>query len=184
MGKNYYICNNSVADNLAALTVKNYRKNAKIADEVMRIITEFDGKVFNKKLESALSERIGRTFFVKYEKDYGRFEITLMYENRSVQSGEYSCVYQYEDSATLISSWDGSCIDNDKRIHADAINKKIADKKDEYLQRADRIEAGTSRIEEWTKRREAIANEWEELYKEIPSEIRAYYSINMSTSIL
>lgn len=153
--------NRSMAEKLVRKEIEVKRDFVAKAPMLCDIVQKFDGKVFNKRLETALKEIM--YIDCKNDKVMGWFEMTGYIQDRCVMSDEVDkwggrdCAYIKDDRIYMVSCAK-DCLTEDGRIIAENICKRIydemarqktaADKLEEQLARIDEIEAQCKQINE------------------------------------
>lgn len=175
------------ARNLILLEVKNMKEVLEMYDSIIGIIKKFDGKVLNKRLETALKS-VSNSLYVDTKFS---FNIEFYCFDRGCRSANSdSWIYITKNSIVLnnflsLNSSNpnnkNTAVDENNRIIADTIIKSLNGGK-EYLERqVDRYTDGLGKVEEWRNRMDKIVNDMYELKKEIPSAFRDYfYGFNKS----
>lgn len=179
--------NYDTAKELTLLEIKNTKEAAALCDKVAEIIKKFDGKIFNIKLEKALEEATGKRFSVSKNYlmiDYiGQISIQWFLDDRSVRNGEYSVEYVAETSKYLCNIYKEKFEDapvQNKRIVAENIIPALQKSKDNFLAKAKELEESIDKVYEWEKRIEEVKQQYNDLYKEIPFEIRDYFGLRIN----
>ena len=78
-----YYCNED-ALNLVKLEIENRKEALKLYDGIIEVVKKFDGKVLNKRFDTALKNFDGR---LSYNREHSWFEINMnVFDNRSCKS--------------------------------------------------------------------------------------------------
>ena len=146
------------------------------------VVRKFDGKVFNKRLETAMREVMH--VVVNREKPWGWLEIIGYVDDRMVQSdiadkyGHRDCGYIKDDRIYMVSCAK-DCIDEDGRIIAENICKRIYDEMARQKKYADNLEDQLDRISEIKADCERIRKEREKFVWETNAQIREYFNLEV-----
>ena len=95
-----HYCNED-ARNLVELEIKNRKEALKLYDGIIEVVNKFDGKVLNKRFDTALKKLDGR---LSYNREYSWFEIYMnVFDSRTCKSVKkdsygYSCTNYLTDS--------------------------------------------------------------------------------------
>lgn len=186
----HYYCNED-ARNLVLLEIENRKSALELYTEVIELVKKFDGKVLNKRFETALKKIDDR---LSYGRSYNSFYIEMsVWNNRSCRSvktdsyGYSSTNYIDTDSIrlnTYIQTY--SCGKNDpysfmlcdERIIAEPIIEALNKGKTSLEKNIEALEKSIDKVEEWKEKCEALKKEMEEITKDIPYIIKEYYDIN------
>ena len=184
----HYYCNED-ARNLVQLEIDNRKAALSLYDEVIKLVRQFDGKVLNKRFDTALKKIDSR---LSYDRSHNSFYIEMsVFDNRHCKSvktdsfGYASTIYITTNRVrlnTYIQTYaygkNELSMLYDERIVADvlieALNKGRANIENEIR----KLEESESKIEAWKEKCEALKKEMEETMKEIPYLVREYYDIN------
>lgn len=137
------------------------RKAAALFPIIREVVTRFDGKVFNCRLENALRE-YGRIWCRK-RMDW--LEITA-------DCGEN---YRY---CYMLAQIRIDAMPDGKRIPADLIIESARQKRAEHLKRAAEAEESMKEIETHQKHMEYLLNQFEKLRDSIPYNVREAYGLD------
>ena len=184
---NYY-CNED-ARNLVELEIQNRKEALKLYDGIIEVVQKFDGKVLNKRFDTALKKVDER---LSCNREYSWFEINMnVFDNRSCKSVKkdsygYSCTNYITDSYLRLnnlvytysySAKDIVMLDNERIISSiliEALNKG----KEQMEKEIKKLEESINKVDEWKSKLKALQIEMEEVMKEVPYIIREYYDIN------
>lgn len=155
-------------ENLLTNEIRVYRENAAALRTAKETITKFDGKVYNKRLDTALNETTLpegiEVRFTTYQ-EYGQFKVRVFNANRSFKGdlnsyGEPTWCYVTNDTAEVrIGKLEEvfELTDTYKyKIKADTINEML-EKHAEYLEKC------ASSLEYALENQETIVNEFQEI---------------------
>lgn len=183
-----YYCNED-ARNLVELEIQNRKDALKLYDGIIEVVKKFDGKVLNKRFDTALKQFDGR---LSYNREYSWFEINMnVFDNRSCKSVKkdaygYSCTNYITDSYLRLNnlvytysnnSNDKVMLDNERIISSvliEALNKG----KEQMQNKINELENSIDKVDEWKTKLEALKHEMENIMGEVPYIIREYYDIN------
>lgn len=180
---------NEDARNLVELEIENRKEALKLYDKIIEVVEKFDGKVLNKRFDTALKKVDGR---LGYNREYKRFEIEMStFDNRSCKSVKkdsfgYSCTIYISDSYLRLNSYletytndknKKSLLDNE-RIISSVLIESLNDGKKYMEEKIKELEESIGRVEEWKKELESLKHQMENIMKEVPYIIREYYDIN------
>lgn len=159
---------NSVALEVATKQIKLYKDSLALCPKVMEVVRKFDGKVANKRLETALME-INKGLCCRKSRYADVWEIVFYTSDRMVSikqkswdgKHENNVAYYIKDSKDYIArdifrNLDGAFVNEDGRWNADNINKQIEahmrsletniSKYEAELKSVDRLEAERKQI--------------------------------------
>ena len=175
---------NEDARNLVELEIKNRKEALKLYPEIIKVVEQFDGKVLNKRLETALKKVDER---ISCDRGFYHFEIAFNTINsRSCASVTSPGICNYlQDYCIVLNSYletyfvdrmEESFLENE-RIRASVLIDSLLKGK-EYLEKSvAELEKGIDRAEEWRSRIDQLKKEMESIRKEIPYIIADYYGI-------
>lgn len=185
-----YYCNED-ARNLVELEIKNRKEALELYSKVIEVVEKFDGKVLNKRFETALKKVDSR---LSYEREHSRFKIKMnVYDSRSCKSVKkdslgYSCTnYIYYNYLTLNSYVETYTYDKDKKsmldnerivssVLIDALNKGKTSMEEHIKE----LEESLDKVTEWKEKLESLKSEMEKTMREIPYLIKEYYNLDYS----
>ena len=183
-----HYCNED-ARNLVELEIQNRKEALKLYDGIIEVVKKFDGKVLNKRFDTALKQFDGR---LSYNREHSCFEIKMnVFDNRSCKSVKkdtygYSCTNYITDSYLRLNNLvythsynakDVVMLDNERIISSvliEALNKG----KEQMKNNIKELENSIDKVDEWKNKLKALQIEMEEVMKEVPYIIREYYDIN------
>lgn len=178
-----YFKDEKVAEELTKLHIKNLRRAAELADQVIEIVKQFDGKVLNVRFEKALKEKTGEHIVVR--ENYSTFSIDWYMDDRCVPSGD-GCSVVYLDGMSIslcfISDYDNTKENMpivNKRIVADNFIPDIKKQIESFLIDAGKLEESITKIGEWKARAKELTDQVNKLHNEIPYEIKDYYGLDI-----
>lgn len=165
-----------ISKKLVELEIENRREMLKMYDGILEVLAKFDGKVFSKRVETALKKNVSENIGVKRE--FNSLIINYYYKNRCINykedGKEYeSCAYLKDTHGTFVhaicySSYDDGCMGNKDTIIFDKLKEQI-DKAREYMEKSVKeMEIALAKVDETIK-------EYEELKKKC-------YDFNHSTN--
>lgn len=174
-----YFTDKKIATQLVELEISNREYILTLIDDIVEVVKKFDGKVFNKRIETALQKAIennshyktGTHIYCLYE--YDIFHMKLCVPDRRVHNLENW--YFIENNTLDICFLDAEIAIVDKRIVAEAIIKDIRNQKQEIQERIIELKQGLLRVDEWEKRWREVESQITKLQKEIPHEIQRYF---------
>lgn len=183
-----HYCNED-ARNLVEIEIKNRKEALKLYDGIIEVVKKFDGKVLNKRFDTALKKVDGR---LSYEREYSWLKIKMnVFDSRSCKSVKkdsygYSCTNYISDSYLMLNSLlytysynpdDKVALDNERIISGNiifALNKG----RRQIEETIKELEESISKVDEWKNRLKEIENEMRKTMNEVPYIIREYYDIN------
>ena len=155
----------------AQKAIDGYRAAAAVFPIVRRVIEQYDGKVYNRRLSEALKAAVGETGSIYAEKKDNNY-IEIMYSPR----GNYQWQYLLWISAK-------KALPDGKRIDAAAIVKQLKEKRTDFLRRAYELEdAGRNvdqiqaQLDKWVKALAATLDP-------IPREAREIYELSVKNKV-
>ena len=178
------------ADKLIALEIANRRKAIGFYPAIMETVKEFDGKVLNKRLETALQKindnlRLGKSEY--------RFDIYYYVENDHVPVPHQGyCVAEYVQYREI-----GMCgyipkkrayaanaqcpaLNDDDRIIAENIIAALNARKESLESEIIAMEEHSKKVDEYAAELEELAERMRSLQKQIPYLISEYYELGYS----
>lgn len=183
---------NADAINLVKLEIEARKKVIGIITEAIKVIKKFDGKMFNKRLETALKEidngiTIKKDWFISS----GWINIEWYISNRSVQSTQKDnlgyattnyikyntlslCRVDYDYNNTENSAIEATGTGNGK-IKADIFIQALIKAQSEYAKRIKELENSLVKVNEFENRMNKIKKEFELLNEEIPYIMKQYF---------
>lgn len=170
----------AAAKAVVELEVKNRKHVLTLYDGVIEVVKKFDGKVINKRFETALrnidnslrlersGSRIDISYYCKNRYAGGRYllwdYITLNnYMNTSVTDKNY-CVVDYDGN--------GNC-----RLNAEKVIIHLLVRKNDIADEIKLIEEHHAKIEEYEKELEELKNKIESVSGKIPFLLKEYYGL-------
>lgn len=184
---NYY-CNED-ARNLVNLEIENRKEALKLYDGIIEVVKKFDGKVLNKRFDTALKTVDNR---LSYSREYSWFKINMnVFDNRTCKSVKkdklgYSCTNYISDCYIALNSClqtysynsaDKTLLENE-RIKADVLIESLNSGKEQIEKEIERLENSIDKVNEWKEKLTALKAEMEKTMANIPLIIREYYDIN------
>lgn len=136
-----YNVSDEVSKQLVELEIANRKEMLKLYDGVIETLAKFDGKIYSKRVETALKKNVSDRISV--ERSFNSLIIKYYYENRCVtyknDGSEYTnCAYlkdTYDNfvHATCYSSYDDGCMADKDTIIFDKLKAQIVKTK-EYME--------------------------------------------------
>ena len=185
----HYYCNED-AKNLVSLEIENRKNALKLYDRVIEVVQKFDGKVLNKRFDTALKKVDDR---LSYSREYRAFEINMsVFNNRSCTSVKkdsygYGCTNYISGSGKLrlnsylsTYSYDKNekTVLEEEKIVSSVIIEGLNKGREQMEKEIERLENSIDKVDSWKKKLTALKGEIEAVMKEIPYIIREYYDIN------
>lgn len=181
-----YYCNQD-AENLVKLEIKNRKEALKLYDGIIETAVKFDGKILNKRFETALKKVDER---LSCERNYSWFEINFCdWDNRSCQSVKkdslgYSHTLYLSNFELRLNSYlqtystSGESFLNEERIIASVLIESLKSGKEKIEKDIERLENSIDKVDAWKEKLKELKIEMEKTMEEIPYIIRDYYDIN------
>ena len=183
-----YYCNED-AKNLVMLEIENRKEALKLYDGIIEVVKKFDGKILNKRFDTALKKVDER---LSYNRAYTYFEITMStFDNRcctSVKKDDlgYSHTNYISDHELILNTYletythdkDKESLLSEEKINANVLIEALNNGKNQMEEKIIQLENSFGKVEEWKNKLEALQNEIRETMKDIPYIIREYYDIN------
>lgn len=182
-----HYCNQD-ARNLVELEIQNRKAALKLYDGIIETVKKFDGKILNKRFETALKKVDER---LSYDRRYSCFEINMnLFDNRCVKSVKkddlgYSCVNYISDNYLRLNTYletysntNGKSFLDNERIVSSVLIESLENGKAQIEKDIDRLESSIDKVDVWKERLKSLEAEIEKTMKEIPYIIRDYYDIN------
>lgn len=171
--------NKELAIKLVQKEIEVRRDFADKAEALCEVVRRFNGKVFNKRLETAMKE----VYPVKVEQEFtfGSISITGWIEDRMVRSdvanrmGHHEVAY-LKDSHIYIGII-RDAFDSDKRIWAEAIVAKILATAEYEKKTADEMESQLARIDDIIAERKRIYEEQQKFTHNTNWSIQEYFDL-------
>lgn len=183
-----HYCNED-ARNLVEIEIKNRKEALKLYDGIIEVVKKFDGKVLNKRFDTALKKVDGR---LSYYREYSWLEIKMnVFDSRSCKSVKkdsygYSCTNYISDSYLRLNSLlytysynpDEKVALNNERIISANIIFALNKGRRQIEETIEELEESISKVDEWKNKLKEIENEMRKTMNEVPYIIREYYDIN------
>lgn len=171
----YY--NDTDAAKLLDLEVEARQKILSLYGEVIRTIQSFDGKVLNKRLDTAL-KKIDKN--ISLHTEYGIFSIKYYTRCFNAQSSSvaYMTLYMADDYITMCYCGCDSVTDLDRRILSTPIIDSLYKHMETIEKSVDDIQEKKVCITEYKNRLSNIEHQLRELQDEIPFAIKHYYGLS------
>lgn len=199
------IYDKEVKDKIMTRYIKNLVMAENLIDTIIPIVWQFDGKVFNRRFENALKERIesrkihteNKTVYCYVDCDYRKISIELrFYNHRTAEDGGYIpngyeniyIAYHYCDW----SSWNEESnkkyyqkdnkeyyhIDNGNiRLHAESIVNLLFDKQKEIKEKIKELKTASEHVEETWQKVYELKEKLSKLHDSIPHAVDTIYGI-------
>ena len=178
-----------LARKLVMLEIQNRKEALELYDKIIPVIKKFDGKVLNKRLETALKAVDER---LRVDGGYSSFRIemrpksNIVFSDKVDANGYRECAYVDDRELclntvlfTTLSYYDRKVmLDEDNRIIADVILEALKSGKKKMEENIADLEANFDKVEEFEKHLEELRKEMEDAMNEIPFLIRNYFGLN------
>lgn len=173
---------------LVELEISNMEYAIELAEKIKPVIEKFNGKVLNKRLETALKE-IDEHIYT--ENRYG-FKIGYYVENNRIPIIETDYlgkehrhnIFTKQSDLPLTSylttntkETDRCIVDENNRIKADVIIAGIDNQKEYFEMRIEELKTAMPKVDEYKERIENIKKQMKELNDEIPYLIKSYFDL-------
>ena len=157
----YYGCTKEVQDKATRSFIKQYRDAAALYPQIKNVIQEFDGKVFNKRLQTALQDRTGARVYV---------------ENRPnmIDIHIYGSRGEWVTLAILLKD----DMEAGKRINAGKLIESLTDHRTHLLKKAAEYEEQIEQIEQVKEQIRQIDKQLKAVLAPFDCTIRDIYGIN------
>lgn len=173
--------NDEDAKILIDLEIRARTKVLSVYGEVIRTVEAFDGKVLNKRLDTAL-KKIDKN--LSLDVSYNSFVINYYTRefNAPPTHDQYGRLYLYDDSKTLChctkyDTYGVSCVTLEGKI----ISAPIVDSLNKYAESLDQsiteLQAKKGMVKEYREKLKSIETQLDELQKEMPTAIKQYYDL-------
>lgn len=187
MGR-YYYCNED-ARNLVNLEIENRKKALELYPQIIECVEKFNGKVLNKRFETAL-RKIDDC--LRYNWEDSRFGIEVRLNNRCIQSvktdtygyAQWNYISGFELTLTSMlytvsyNPDDRRMLDENGRIIAPVIIKALNERKQSIENTIAELEEKLNNVQEYRNKLEALRIEMEKVMNDVPYIIREYFDIN------
>lgn len=178
------------ADKLIALEISNRRKAIELYPAIIETVKKFDGKVLNKRLETAL-RKINDN--LRLEKSEYRFDICYYVENdhvpvpyRDYCGAEYvkyreigMCEYMPRNRAYDVNA-QCPALNDDGRIIAENIITALNAGKKKLESEIIEMEEHSKKVDEYAAELDELAERMRSLQKKIPYLVSEYYKLGYS----
>lgn len=181
-----YFTDKKIATKLSLLEISNREYILTLIDDIMEVIAKFDGKVLNKRLETALQKKVEQNpnfkkgTFISYKMKYDLFQIELYVPDRSVSNNDGKGCYYITGDIICICWMDLTQAVKENRIMSNNILKSIQQQKENIEEYISKIKIALTKIDEWEERWREIDNKITKLNAEIPYDIRMYFGMNFT----
>lgn len=181
----YYDSNIPVAKRLTAKQIEVTEKLLSFIPAIEETVKRFNGKIANKRIETAL-QAIARGIHFGKNQYSGNWELTATeYDDRAVQGEPDCCGYSswhYIENETLYLA-DGyrenAFVDGEGRLNAEKLISLIERKREMYRKDVDRMKEQLSRIDSIIATYKEIQAMKEDFNRNIDSSIRHYFKLDM-----
>lgn len=171
------------ARNLVMLEIENRERALEVYPLIIPVIEKFDGKVMNKRLETAL-RKVCDDVRIDYNNHLSYIVINLnCYNNRSCKSVRtdtfgYSCTNYIDNSDIGMNQYVAEkMVDDDNRIKSDVVIKSLNIRKEKLTKEIDDLKNGFDKIDKWQVEIEETIQKLRDLDNEIPSVLKNYYKV-------
>lgn len=184
----YY--NKEVACKLVELEIQNRKEALNLYDQIISVIQKFNGKVLNKRLETAL-QKVNK--YLRVDTNYSSFGISWWVNNDHIRNtpdrnGYCTACYVQTRQIHLTSALftadrymtDKVMCDSDNRIIADVIIAALKEGKKNIEEHIRMLEENLPHAEEYEDELRAMKKAFEEKRDSIPYLIRDYFDMNYS----
>ena len=169
---NYY--SREDAENLIKLEIQAGKEALEIIDDVIEVVKSFDGKVFNKRFETALQTKVSYNIHAR-NSSYGFFGFYYTIPNRSVKSVDHDYWnYLGHSEIYLITGDDTGCFTDENRICSNVMIAKINERREEIMATVKGLEEGLGKLDGWIERQRKLVDELQNLRDSIPYDIKEY----------
>lgn len=180
------ICNED-AINLILLENENRKRALETYDLIIPVIKKFNGKVLNKRLETALKNVCNNLriesycgFFII---NFNCFDNRMCYSSKVDEYGRRNCVYSNLDVIRLntcvhvynCNQESISVTDKNNRIKADVIIESLECGKKRLENEIKENNDALNKVDEWQSRMKKIIKDMQELRSEIPYAFQKYF---------
>ena len=182
-----YYCNED-ARNLVQIEIDNRKEALRLYSAIIEVVEKFDGKVLNKRFETALKKVDER---LSFDRSFSSFSIKMnVFNNRSCKSVKtdsygYSCTNYISTNDLKLNSYlptysynpDEKVLLVEERSVSSALIESLNNGKNSMEETIKTLEESLNRVDEWKEKLNNLKNEMENLTKEIPYLIKEYYDI-------
>lgn len=171
-----------MAEKLVRKEIEVKRDFVSKAKALSDVVQKFDGKILNKRLETAMREVY--PVRVEIEKDWNWVHVTGYIADRSVQSddvdkwGYHSYAY-IKDDRIYIASCARNLTDENGRLYAEELIELIRDEAKRQKEYADKLEEQLGRIDEIKAECRRIHDECVAFAHNTSAQIREYYGLEV-----
>ena len=181
----YYDSNIPVAKRLTEKQIEVTEKLLSFIPAIEETVKRFDGKIANKRIETAL-QAIARGITFRKSPYSGNWELTATeYDDRAVQCDTDCCGYSswhYIENETLYladSYRENAFVDGEGRLNAEKLISLIERKREMYQNDVDRMKEQLSRIDSIIATYKSIQKMKEDFNNTIDSSIRHYFKLEL-----
>ena len=177
----YYTLSEDQIKELVKMELAITKNAINLAEDVKKVVTKFDGKQLNKRLQTELQKIDDR---LSLNTDFNSFDILFSdYENRSITT-DRGCYYVNNNSVIIAgtakrNAYGDSSTTEDNKIIAAAVIASI-DKQVEYLTKTvKQIEEQLENIAIYKQQKRQIVDQIKEHNKSITFTIRNYFDLDI-----
>lgn len=171
------------ATNLIKLEIAGEREAAALCDSVIEIVKKFDGKVYNKRFDTAVNAVNDN---IRVQLRYNSFDIKYLMPNRSVKSvgGDHWNYVEYDEpymcGMCIESSDNHRALTPDKRIIAEDIIANILNQKKRLTAGADLAEKQLNNdIRAFIGRKAKLLQEIEQFNNDVDYSLANYFDLRI-----
>lgn|SRR5574344_220785 len=166
------------AMNLLAIEKKQMEGAIAIAPQLIKMLKEFDDKVYNVRFEKAL-KALSNSLWVEDDGLYFFNIYWIDFEHRDTAdlNSDCGCVYIKSPCFNLLSIGYNGIIKNKRIVYSREIEKDINYSVANLKRTIAENDAALSRVEEFRNRKKAIEEDIESLKEDIPFDIQTYFNI-------
>ena len=170
---NYYNREDAVA--LINLEIKANKEALDLFDGIIKIVERFDGKVLNKRFETALQKNVS-DHICAYKSAYGDFRFYYSIPDRSVKSTDSEYCYNYIDiqNIYLIVGDMSACLTDDGRICAEDLIEMLEYRRDQIRLEVSELESSVLMLDKTIEQHEKLVTALYNLRKSIPRAATTY----------
>ena len=170
---NYYNRADAVA--LINLEIKADYEALELVDRIIETVKTFDGKVFNKRFETALQKNVSEHVYA-HRNSYGHFEFYYSIPDRSVKSTASEYCYNYLDNSDvcLIVGDSSACFTEDNRINASVMIQMLEERRTNLQFQVCALESSLLMLGSLISEHEKLVSALKDFRDRIPSSIKNY----------
>lgn len=180
------MCNED-ATNLILLEIENKKRALETCDLIIPVIKKFNGKVLNKRLETALKNVCSNLWIESYCGffiiNFSCFDNRMCYSSKIDEYGRRNCLYSNLDVIRLNTCLhvynrnkeDISVTDTNNRIKANILIESLECGKKQLEDEIKKNNDALNKVDEWQSRMKKIIKDMQELRSEIPYAFQEYF---------